>query len=101
RQAGDAEFEANNARVVGDPQLLDGVQVEGRHRGRQVELAQAKVGAAEVNPAIVVVAIEGHLPAQAADGVAVGGGDAPGGALFGGERAPTSGDAGELDAHLL
>src|ERR1035441_2434825 len=49
----------------------------------------------------IVVAIKGHPAAGAADGVAIGRGNAPGDALFGGQGAPAAGNIAEVAAIFL
>ena len=99
REAGDAQLEDDVAAVVGDQQFLDRVEWESRNDGRQVEQAEPEVEPAKVNPAEITVRIERHLPSEAGDGVAVGGGHSPGSVLVGGKPAPAPGDEREVAAN--
>ena len=95
------ELEADAAVVVGGRQFSNGVGAEKAGHGRgQVEEAQALGCSGGVYLDEVVVAVEGRA-AHAVAGVVAGGGQGPGGALFGRQQTPAAGDGPERDSVIL
>ena len=84
--------------VLVTDQLGDRVETENGLGGREVELRQAEIGAPGVQARKEVVAVEAHLAARFGYEVFVGRGNAPGGALFGGQSAPAAEDSEEVAA---